>query len=68
MILFNVEDEIFVDEELTFLEKEWYLKTFPNTGMVDKNGDKTKHNYFNATPIIIMNRSRTAKAINPNSV
>ena len=59
----TLDDEICLEDELIFLEKDWYMEVFKKKGMVTETGNRNKeHDDFTATPITVMTRSRTAQA------
>ena len=58
----NIEEEILLKDELTFLSKEWYLDLFKQKEMVDEEGHRIiEHPHFQVTPLKMMTRSRAAK-------
>ena len=55
----NVEKEVVVEDELEFLDKDYYEKVFANKGMLTKQGHRVEnHPGFQLTPVR-MTRSKT---------
>ena len=58
----DLDEEITLDDELTFLEKSWYLGVFSKKGMMDKKGSRNlEHPHFKTTPLRMTTRSKTAR-------
>ena len=58
----DLDEEITLDDELTFLEKSWYLDVFSKKGMMDKKGTRNLDDpQFQTTPLKMTTRSKGAR-------